>query len=883
VKRGFLYTDENTDQISFPLGGIGTGCIGLGGDGRLIDWEIFNRPAKGSTNGMSHFAVKAEEHGKVLDARILNADLRPPFTGVFSKPHYSYFGFGPPREYLAGVPHFHSVEFRGEYPLAELKFSEERFPGEVRLVAFNPLIPLNSDDSSIPAAFFEVSVKNTTERPLTYTVSGCLRNPFPDGTTVNRHLSTDGFNIIKCTSVAFQEDEFGYGDLCLATDAEEASYQEYLYRGLWFDNIYTYWRELTTPGPFKNRSYEGPRKETGKQFTKDYGALASHMEIPPGQTWTARFIVSWSFPNCSNYWNPEKGCEEGDCSKEGGCTPNRWKNYYTTLFKDSTASAVYSLKNWDRLHERTRAFKEALFSSTLPEEVLDAVSANISILKSPTVLRLEDGTLYGWEGCFPDSGCCDGSCSHVWNYEYATPFLFPDLERSMRDVDFRFNSAEDGSISFRLQLPLGRPRLDFRPCADGQMGGVIQTYREWKISGDTEWLRSNWQAVKSSLEFAWSEDNRDKWDRDKDGVMEGRQHHTLDLELFGPNAWLTGYYLAALKAASLMAEHLGEEDKAREYRDLFERGKAWVDQNLFNGEYYQQEIDLKDRRNLECYGEEGSWAAYRNGRSRLENYWDEESGEVKYQIADGCGVDQVIAQWHANLCGLGEIFDKDKCRKALESIYRYNYKHSMREFFNPCRVFCLNDEAGVVICDYPRGRPAVPVGYAEETMNGFEYQAACHMIQEGMIEQGLEIVRAIRDRFEGSKRNPWNEFECGSNYARSMASYSLLLTLSGFTFDMVEKAIGFRPLIHEETFRCFWSIGSGWGTILREKGRVSLSVLHGKLSLKRFAYETPKGLRIQSARRNSEDLSIQVVDGSVVFDREVELSEGDVLGLDLKI
>ena len=183
----------------------------------------------------------------------------------------------------------------------------------------------------------------------------------------------------------------------------------------------------------------------------------------------------------------------------------------------------------------------------MPRPVLDAVSANISILKTSTCLRLEDGAFYGWEGCHANSGCCEGSCTHVWNYAYAMPFLFPNLERSLRELDYRYNQRADGGMSFRLQLPLGSPRSEFRPCADGQFGGVLKVYREWKISGDTKWLRRLWPAVRKSIDFAWAETNLDRWDPDQTGVLHGRQHHTLDMELFGPNAWLTGFYLAAPK------------------------------------------------------------------------------------------------------------------------------------------------------------------------------------------------------------------------------------------------------------------------------------------------------------------------------------------------
>lgn len=831
----FVYRGANTREISFPLGGLGTGSIGLAGNGALVDWEIFNRPNKGSRNGPSHFAVRAERCGRVIDARVLQGDFAPPYSGELNGPRYGSFGFGAPRDSLAGLPHFRDAEFSGTYPLAELSFRDEGFPGQVRLAAFNPLIPHNDRDSGIPAAFFEIEVRNTTAEQLAYTVVLVARNPLAGGAR-NRCSRDRGVSLLRLDSEAIAAADPAFGDLTAATDAVDVSFQEYLYRGRWFDNLAVYWQDLWKPGPFANRRYTAASGGRKQYSGDDIGLLAAHLQVEPGAAATARFVLSWSFPNCTNYWKPEPA-EGGCCSgAAGACGPRTWKNYYATLFRDSTESALYCLRSWQRLEAQTRRFRDALFGSTLPEPVLDAVSANISILKSPTVMRLEDGTFYGWEGCHPGEGCCEGSCQHVWNYACALPFLFPALERSMRDAELRYNLGPAGDMTFRLQLPLGRERSTFRPCADGQFGAVIKAYREWKISGDTEWLRSHWRAIKRAIAWAWSEANPDRWDRDRDGVLEGRQHHTLDMELFGPNSWLTGFYLAALKAASLMAEELGDGEAAADYRALFERGRSWVDANLFNGEYYVQKVDLKDRSILDRYPGADEWS----GEAR-DTYWDDEHGELKYQVADGCLLDQVLAQWHANLAGLGRIFDAAQTRKALQAIFRHNYRSSVRDLANPCRVFALNDEGGAVICSFPRGKPALPVPYAEEMMAGFEYQAACHMIQEGLVDEGLALVRAVRGRYDGARRNPWNEIECGSNYARSMASYSLLLAFSGFRFDMTEASIGFAPPRAGDRFSTFWSVHQSWGVFEIQGDRARLEVLGGTLVLRELSLERLRG------------------------------------------
>lgn len=815
----FVYRGDQRKEISFPIGGIGAGCIGLDGTGRFRDWEIFNRPNKCSVNGFSHFAIKAERAGRVLDARVLNADLPPSYMGTPSTAtgqEYANYGFGPSRYLLSGVPHFKDSEFIGRFPFAQVNFLDDSFPGRAALGAFNPFIPLDAENSSLPAGFYRVEIQNTQDEAIEYTVALSLNNPMR-GERIHR-VRRDGEGVyMVLTNDNADTQDVEYGALCMGVpQGERVSFQQYWFRGGWYDNLEIFWHDFTAPGSFKNRVYESGAPSGGVQ--EDLATLAVSACLKPGETRSFRFVIAWSYPNCENYW---KSFPEGQ--KVGG-----WKNYYATRFADAADCARYALKNWDALQARTEAFAEALYHSSLPDEALEALGANLSVLKSPTVLRLEDGSFYGWEGCHSHAGCCEGCCTHVWNYAFALPFLFPNLERSMRENDFRYNQRPDGGMAFRLQLPLGSDRWGFRSCVDGEMGGVIKSFREWKISGDTAWLRKWWPSIKKSLEFAWSKDNPDRWDPNQIGVITGRQHHTLDMELFGPNAWLTGFYLAALKAAAEMARAVGEEDAARGYEAIYEKGRAFVGEKLFNGEYFYQRIDLNDSKMLEAFSSPED--------DVRKTYWNEEAGEIKYQIAEGCGIDQVLGQWMADLCGLGDVLDRAQVESALRAIYRHNYKPSLRMHFNPCRIYGLNDEGGAVICEWPEGvhKPVVPIPYAEECMHGFEYQVASHMIGRGLVKEGMDIVKSIRARYDGAKRNPWNEFECGSNYARSMASFGLLLSYSGFAYDMTRGEMGFRPVSGAERQRYFWSLDCAWGEFEMDGQGARLKVIEGELPIKRW-------------------------------------------------
>ncbi len=829
-----VYTGEQLREISFPIGGIGTGCIGLAGNGRLIDWEILNRPGKMRCNGFTHLLVRAERDGKMLDARVLQGDYTGSGTGGETTGIYrgngGYgYGFGPYRGTMVGLPHFKNTVFSGEFPFADIDFSDDCFPGRVTLRAFNPFIPLDAFDSSLPAAFFEVVFENTTDEAIDYSALFSLNNLLPFATTVNEHFSEKGVEGIFMRSTALPEDDMHYGSLCLLTSAEEAFVQEYWYRAPWFDSLETYWREVNTPGPLHERAYAVETRDRSERIDfdgEDMGTVGACLHLAPGEKKCVRFIMTWYFPNCAAYWN-----EPADA----GLDP-QWRNWYATVFKDARDCALYAAEHSHVLYLRTLDFKETLYRTTLPASCIEAASANLSILKSATVLRLEDGSFYGFEGCSADSGCCEGSCSHVWNYAYALPYLFPELERSMRDLEYRYSMREDGSVSFRLKLPLGSGRFDFRACVDGQMGGVIKTYRDFKLCGDISWLREKWPAVKKSLEFAWCPTNEDEWDADMDGVMEGRQHHTLDMELFGPSSWLNGFYLAALKAAAEMAELVGEPENAEKYRALFERGKKKTDEELYNGTYYIQRVDLRDSSLLERLNRGKPLV----GKDTVDAYWNEETGEIKYQIANGSCIDQVIGGWHAALAGLGEIFDHEQTISALRSVYRYNYKKSFRNEFNPARLYAYDDDGGVKICDWPREavKPAIPLTYANEIFCGMEYASASHMICEGLLSEGFEIVDSIRARFDGTRRNPWNEFECGSNYARSMASFALIPSILGYTCDLYRAQLSFLP---KETgdVRGFFSCASGWGEYVYENGRSRIELHEGRIRISKLT--VPEG------------------------------------------
>ena len=838
-----FYTKDKSSAISFPLGGIGSGCIGLAGNGGLCDWEIFNRSNKNSLLGYTHFCIRANR-----DFRILQGDCFEPYTGKYRQGDdnkYHGFGWGVEENLLPGLPHFRNTSFEGRFPVAQVMFSgeEESFPLLAELTAWSPFIPGQERESSLPCAVFEYTFVNTSNETVDCSAVGVLANPWQ--AAGHRNYLRESGNILTLSDGGSNE-----LSLTLLDVPENISHQEYLFRGSWVDSMEMYLVELAEGGRFRPRSYP----ENPDVAKMDHGLLADHFVLEPQESRKVTFIISWHIPERRNFWNPKA---EEEAAKNG--VVNSWRNYYAVQWPDSEASAGELIENIAELRRKTMLFAEILHRSDLDPAIVDGASACLSTLRSPTCLRLEDGTLYGWEGVGTSWGSCEGSCIHVWNYAQATAFLFPALERSMNESHLLYSVDESGAAHFRLHLPLGiKAEKDwFRACADGQFGLIMKCFRDWKISGDTVWLKKFYPVLKKMMQYTWSSGNPDFWDPEMSGVLTGRQHHTLDMELFGANSWLTGFYLGALQAMVKMSEACDDSEFAGKCRNVLEKGREAV-KDCFNGNYFCQKIDLKDHSILDRWEDSEFY------------YWNKECGELKYQISNGVAIDACLGEFFASFYGIGSVLDEKMTLSTLQTIYTNNFR-SMREHVNPWRSYAVNDEKGVCICSCPTDRPAIPLPYNSEMMNGFEWAFAAHLVLCGMSSQAVEIARAVRDRYDGRRRNPWNEFECGNNYARSMAAYALIPAACGFCFDMNECMLGFLPKV--ELKRCFWSIGTAWGEFRDDAGKYTITLAAGKLILKKLLIP---GLP-QSVLLNGKEIAFACDEKVILLDAVMQ--EGDELQL----
>src|SRR5579883_1395625 len=806
------FSGRELKLIAFPLGGIGTGSISIGGRGQFCDWEIYNRPDKGRSPDYAFACIWIRSRSSTPIAHVLEAELQPPYAGAS--------GLG--SRNAPGLSRLEGATFIGEFPLAHINFHDSRLPVQISLEAFSPFIPLDPDSSGYPIAVLRYHVHNLTKEIITVSIALSLDNPTAIENSERRDGSSDGrvnefrrdrtgmLQGLYMTNPAVRETDPQKGSFVLGVVGAASGRVSYL-RGWpaarWWTSPLLFWDDFSHDG------------ELGPEASKRnlVGSICLQRVIEPAHKSEYTFLFAWHFPNRTSGWS--------GWSAPKGHEDDILGNYYCTRFSDAWVAAEDFVKRLPELERRTKTFADAIRVSTLPGALRDAAMANLSTLVTQTCFRTADGEFHGFEGCADHRGCCFGNCTHVWNYETATQFLFPSLARSLRKAAFGFSQDPQGGMRFRQLLPDGIERFGFA-AADGQMGQIMKAYIDWKLSGDTDWLRSYWPHIQSAIAFAWIPGG---WDANRDGVMEGVQHNTYDVEFYGPNPLCGIYYLGALRAAEEMARAAGEPQTAAQYRQLFENGSRWMDAHLFNGEYYIQQIRGYPAAKIADHLRSGMGA--------------DDPEHPQYQLGDGCLVDQLVGQYLAEVAGLGSLLSPANVRKALESIYRYNHKARLAQHDCVQRTFALNDEAALVICDYGKGkRPRIPFPYYAEVMTGFEYSAAALMLYSGMIPQGLECIADIRRRYDGIRRNPWDEAECGHHYARAMASWSGLLALSGFRYRGPERHVVAAPPVHVGEFRSFWSAGSGWGSFALSRAprsRLRVSVSEGSLGVRHVEFPAP--------------------------------------------
>lgn len=883
---GRTFRGESVRAIAMPLGGIGTGQVALCGDGGLRQWQIMNQSNHLAFVPDSFFALRAGDspspNGGIT--RILQSEAAlalPNLDTPLINDDYV------PEQQRALIKRFGGVDetaFSSAYPFARIDYLHDAWPVEVQLEAFSPYIALDSQGSSIPGAVFTFSIRNsglsvvwgalgaTLKNVVGWdTISSIVGNANPGfGGNVNS-IDREG----NRTSLVMERPDLAWNDpyrgqLALSTAAPDTV-------------VFPAWNDpgefigalerldlsaqppVFDPDPMVPIGVRRMRERATGEIERSLspqpsppghtvnGGMLVPFQLSPGEERTIRFLLTWSFPNFYvNYDQPTPNFREELTRSQ------LWLgNAYSKRYTNAVDTAYDLLTRHDELRQRSLRWADAFTESSLPSWLSDFLLAQGALIRSPTIFQSADGKLYGFEGTQGAStamlgwkgfsGSCPLNCTHVWEYEQALSRLFPDLERTMRETEFDYVQSPEGYIPHRTLVPLYLKQLwgcsiggPTNPALDGMLSSVLKTWREIRQGAGSEWATKYWPNVQRLMSYI-----SDTWDPDGDGVLSGEQPNTYDIEFYGTNMLIGALWLAALRATEEYALSQGDDGRAVWARDRFNRGSAAYDALLWNGEYYIQLLGLDDPR--------------------------------EQQYLTGCLADQLVGQWWAHQLDLGYLLPPERIRQTLRSILKYNYREGFEGYDPEERAFANGEDAGLLIIAWPSGgQPERPTRYHDEVWTGIEYQVASHCIYEGMVAEGLGLLGAVRARYDGTKRNPFNDIECGDHYARGMAGWTVMEALAGYRYDARRQSISFDPALPARPFRVPFVAGTGWGVASVDQSGASEIRLHeGALHLSEV--RLPAEVTELRVRKNGATINAKKRDGAFRFDPPVDFRAGDTI------
>ncbi len=790
--RQTVYRGDQLEMIGMPCGGICAGQLYVRGDGTLARWWIANN-AYNTGDG----------HENLMEFDTAFGPIKVCYRGE-KPPAFIDQGFSVQVTTEASIAtktlseaDFDDISFIGEYPIATINYEDSKgFPVKITSEVFSPFIPLNAKDSAIPGTILNHTITNTTDETIKIIFDGWLQNLVAlekkgqiNARSVNRATKGDRRSSIEF-SLKLQRPE----------KDEKIIFDE---KHPYYGNVCLTVLDADAKGTAERNSQV--LEKSVPLGEKLVGNLRSQFSLKPGQSRTVTYLITWYFPN-----RPKGEGWDGKWNKPNLTTGKYVGNMYANWFDSSGDVANYLHENFDSLTSQTRLFWDTYYRrQSLPYWLIHRLMMPVSNLATETCQWWENDRFWAWEGV----GSCYGTCTHVWTYEHAMARLFPELERTVRE-------KQDYGVSFNPQTG-GVATRNGRggDHLDGHAGAILKAYREHLMTGNHDFLNRNWPKIKKSLEYLINLDGNDN------GLIEGVQPNTYDISFYGANTYVGGLYLAALKAAAEMAACIGDIEFAERCRTIAKNGSDNSVKKLWSGEYFVQDTT-------------------RQKHSR-------------YQYWDGCLSDQMLGQTWAHQLNLGYIYPEEKVKKTLTSIWKFNWTSdvaSQNKIHIPERYFAHAGEPGLLICTWPNSEHPGKNGvrYRNEVWTGIEYQVATHMIHEGMLDEGLSMIKAVHERYVPEKHNPWNEVECGDHYARAMASWGCLIALQGFEYDGPAEKIGFSPKLSPEDFTSFFTAAKSWGNISQQRksnGQINqIAVKYGNLTVQRLYFEVPKGRQVEKIR-----------------------------------
>ncbi len=774
-------TTTKTHTSGIALGGIGAGSVELLADGEFHFWQIANPPrvaersnenkvddGESNTGALSFWVREKKQNAQPVIRKLGMKTDTDDFT-------YRMFAWNMPVE---------KIDFNGRFPVCDLEYSDSALSGKVSLRAVSPFVPHNSDVSATPGFYMDFTVENPTDGELEISILGALEPNFANKREGNRnslHTVGNGYAVhIEPERVSESPD---CGDVCLSVCADgEKSYitadyfrfmKEYIGSssfGVTQESFLFDFREKgslpdSTAGekpelvplnfpllnndrleslcnkylqyPFGKSVFERIRYckpdflssredkvdflkccfrymlKTGKKFGSC--ALCSKVVLMPREKKTVRFILSWYFPNLYTSGHKNSG------------------HYYENLYKSSLDANRFLVENADSVREKAVEFSSLLYSTDLPEIYPDSWSSNLSpIIKSSQYLK--NGKFGLWEGL--------GFCGlHTTDITYHASFglvsLFPDLQKKQMKMGAEFQ-RKDGRVH-HLFLP-GFEKVDNSyDRVDMNMQFVLMVLRDYLFTGDREYLISLWDNVKRAM------DSIEKIDTDGDGLPDyDTKRNTYDAWNFsGVSAYISVLWLAALKAAVVIAKKAGDGARCEKWSSLLEKGRKSLEEKLWNGEYYNLWVD----------------------------------GDA---TDESLMTDQLDGEWFLRMAGLDGNISDERVREVVECIFRANF----------------DKEQGLVNATVPAGRKTTIHTYkncqAGAVWTGIGYAFSALALSVGNSTISKAVLNSIHiNQFRLGCF--WDHWECGHHYTRPMSSWSTLIAASGMKPDYENRRLSFRP------------------------------------------------------------------------------------------
>ena len=661
------FTGQNLTAIDIPLGAVGGSVIRMNGKAQRQWWHIFNNYEERLNTGRvpnSFFAIRTSDSNMPM-VKVLQTESEGPFEA------------------------FNSLRLRSQYPFAYYDFQDSDLPVSVSMEVSSFLIPMDLKNSAIPCAIFKFMVNNNSQSKQSVSLLATQQNAVGfDGYEVhsgfeNRNCSGYGSNknIIvnnkKHTSLQMSGNA-GSMQLSAYTDNVKGTSS--------FGNLLDLHDEF-----IKSGKLSGPQaSQSPSEEETLVGALCKEIELKPGEEKSITFVLSWHIPKGSF---GKTGSLAWDFS-QAGCQ-------YENFWSDANTVDDYVFNNFKDLYGKTRLYTDTLYESNIPGYVIDRISSNISVLKSPTSFWTKDGYYGLWESTSNNEEWL-GNCKHVYHYAQAHARLFPELGRILRKQDIK-SMTKEGLLPARDG--------DSVNALDGHCGTILSIYREHLLSENKTFLESIWGKTKEAMFYMIT-----IHDPEETGMVSGSYHNTLDCNVSGTSPWIGSLYLAALKACSIMASLVKDTKNKDKYESIFEKGKLVQNTELWNeelGVYIEKSQALPNTLNMN----------------------------------KGISIDMFLGQWWSNQLGLGELYPTERICRGLLSIYKNNkFTDTDGHYEAHFRDFLGKGDTGWMMCTYPKGMPKKPVLYYDEIMSGFEYSFATTMIQYGLQKEGLHIIQEIFKR-----------------------------------------------------------------------------------------------------------------------------------------